>query len=87
MISKFFFLLFSLTLGMFAISNCNLLVNHDDLCAKDLKNYDECFTLLLATDAGCGQGVGVCTPAYVQLAKTICDNRMKVQGCRASSKP
>ncbi len=63
--------------------DCGLLIDHEDLCAPDLKNYDECFTLMLAVDPGCGQGVGTCTLAYVQLSKTVCDNRMKIKGCRA----
>lgn len=73
----------SILLSFVLFSNCGILVNHEDLCADDLKKYDECFTLMLAVDPGCGQGVGTCTPAYVQLSKTFCDSRMSMKGCRA----
>ncbi|EQA46158.1 hypothetical protein LEP1GSC050_3342 [Leptospira broomii serovar Hurstbridge str. 5399] len=77
-----FFLTLTL-LSFFPLVNCNLLVSNEQLCASDLKNYDECYTLLLISSPACGQGVGTCTIGYIELAKTICAGRMKLQSCRA----
>lgn len=68
---------------LYSFSDCGLLVNHEDLCAEDLKDYDNCFALLLIVDPACGQGTGTCLPGYVQLSKAVCASRMKVKGCRA----
>ncbi|EPG73878.1 hypothetical protein LEP1GSC058_3352 [Leptospira fainei serovar Hurstbridge str. BUT 6] len=58
-------------------------MSNEQLCGNDLKKYDECYTLLLVANPGCGQGVGACTAGYIELAKTICADRMKLQSCRA----
>ncbi|TGL61038.1 hypothetical protein [Leptospira sarikeiensis] len=80
---KRIFLVCLTTFTLFSFSNCGILVSHEDLCGEDLKNYDNCFTILLVADPACGQGVGTCLPAFVQLAKTLCASRMKTEGCRA----
>ncbi|EMJ99741.1 hypothetical protein AB3N61_00275 [Leptospira sp. WS58.C1] len=81
-VRTFFLVCFS-TILLYSFSDCGILVNHEDLCSDDLKSYDDCFTILLIADPACGQGTGTCLPAYVQLAKTLCASRMKLEGCRA----
>ncbi|PKA17688.1 hypothetical protein [Leptospira haakeii] len=81
-IRAIFLICFSAIL-LYSFSDCGLLVSHEDLCAEDLKDYDNCFAMLLIADPACGQGTGTCLPGYVQLSKAICASRMKVKGCRA----
>ncbi|TGK12556.1 hypothetical protein EHO60_05220 [Leptospira fletcheri] len=74
---------FSFLFGSILLTDCNALVSNEQLCGKDLKNYDHCLSILLLTDPACGQGIGTCTIGHVELAKSICGDRMKLQGCRA----
>lgn len=80
---KLIFGLLSLIL-LTGISNCNLLVSSEQMCANDLKEYDNCFPTLLLVYPGCvDPSLNTCGIAVVEVAKDICRSRMKNDSCRA----
>ncbi|PJZ71035.1 hypothetical protein CH373_00440 [Leptospira perolatii] len=73
--------------GAGLLSSCNLITPNEALCQADLKNYDECFTILLITNPDCVSvpvaAPNTCGPSAVQTAKEICHSRIKFKSCRA----
>ncbi|RHX87722.1 hypothetical protein DLM78_01655 [Leptospira stimsonii] len=67
-----------------SILNCNLLVSNEQICAQDMKEFDNCFPTLLLVYPGCvDPSLNTCGIAVVEVAKDICRSRMKNDSCRA----
>ncbi|XDD50296.1 hypothetical protein AB3N59_00265 [Leptospira sp. WS92.C1] len=80
---KIFPLLLSLSL-LLGIVNCNALASSEQICSKDIEEFDKCYTFLLLTDPGCtNPSLTTCGFAMIELAKEICRGRMKQESCRA----
>ncbi|EQA80822.1 hypothetical protein [Leptospira alstonii] len=72
---------FLFTIG---ILNCNFLTSNEQLCAKDMEEFDKCFPVLLLAIPGCvDPSLNTCGIAVVETAKEICRGRMQFDSCRA----
>ncbi|AYV56009.1 hypothetical protein [Leptospira kmetyi] len=68
----------------FGFWNCNILVSNEQVCAKDIEEFDKCFPILLLAIPGCvDTSLNTCGFAVVEVAKEICRGRMKQDSCRA----
>ncbi|MBM9579145.1 hypothetical protein JWG45_18530 [Leptospira sp. 201903070] len=78
-LSLVLFLIFS-----FGIFDCNLLVSNEQMCSKDMEEFDKCLPTLLLVIPGCvDSSLNTCGIAVVETAKEICRGRMKQDNCRA----
>ncbi|AOP35809.1 hypothetical protein A0128_00270 [Leptospira tipperaryensis] len=69
---------------LIGIWDCNLLVSSEQVCAKDMKEFDNCFPTLLLVYPGCvDPSLNTCGIAIVEVAKDICRSKMKNDSCRA----
>ncbi|MBW0433188.1 hypothetical protein [Leptospira yasudae] len=72
------------SIGVIGILNCNLLISNEQICSKDIEEFDKCFPVLLLAIPGCvDTSLNTCGFAVVETAKEICRGRMKQDSCRA----
>ncbi|TGK28052.1 hypothetical protein EHQ12_13590 [Leptospira gomenensis] len=80
---RIFSVLFAIAL-LLEITNCNLLVSSQQMCADDIKEFDKCYPTLLLVYPGCTDANSTtCGIAVVELAKEICRSKMKEDSCRS----